>query len=197
MAKTNPISAGAPTPEAKKYREGVIDLFFGEFGPMSKTLGSLLPNGDWRLLDRVQFYPSAFSTLTADHKIHKPTLAHFLACGLTKAFLPQVLFVFKSHHWTGLSIAVGQQGALECCHGLGTKTVKKFLTNISNRNNGPSAPPAPGQLPVADAPPPDNPAGERFTFQRIDCCAFPLLPPTSLDCLRGASGCVRVRSGAQ
>ena len=58
-------------------------------------------------------------------------VAHVLALGLLRAFLPQVLKVFARHHWTGLDIALDQQGGLEACHHLGSRTAKRFLAKFN------------------------------------------------------------------
>jgi len=132
VLETLDILDGAPTKEAVRYRQKMIKLFMGSFSQVSVVLASCLPNGDWRVKHRVQFYPS-FSLQGFLGKAMKRKIAHFLAVGLLKAFLPQTLRLYARHHWTGLDVALDQQGALESCHSLFSRTTRRFLDALGHK----------------------------------------------------------------
>ena len=157
------IKWGSPPASAVAYRTRMIKLFMQSCTKLSRVLAQCLPNGDWRNPVRVEWYPPMRMYGDFD-EVAKSTVAHLLALGLLRAFLPQVLKVFARHHWTGLDIALDQQGALESCSRLMSRTTKRFLDFRSD-----SSAPAPPRVDVAalaylaeEAPQPiaDNPAAD-------------------------------------
>ena len=60
----------------------------------------------------------------------KKVIARMFAMGMLVAFLPQVLWLYARHHWTGLEKALDQQGSLESCHCLFSRTTKRFLNSF-------------------------------------------------------------------
>ena len=131
------IKWGTPPPSATQFRTRMIKLFMRSASLLSRTMAIMLPNGDWRDPTCVEFYPPmAMQTVFDD--VSKDAVAHLLALGLLRAFLPQVLRVFARHHWTGLDISCDQQGALESCHHLFSRTVKRFLATFGTNKPGPA-----------------------------------------------------------
>jgi len=57
-------------------------------------------------------------------------IARMFSMGMLRAFLPMVLRLYAKHHWTGLELALDQQGSLESCHYLFSRTVKRFLDHF-------------------------------------------------------------------
>ena len=56
IVSTMDIMTGTPSAEAVRYRERCIQLFFGRFSGVAGVLARLMPNGDSRVRDRVQYY---------------------------------------------------------------------------------------------------------------------------------------------
>ena len=92
-------------------------------GPAAATIVKLLPNGDWRQPDRTEFYPDDMGNF---RNVDKHVVAHFMAVALMRVFLPTILLVYKRWKWSGFHIAVDQQGGVDSCHRLFSRTVKRF-----------------------------------------------------------------------
>ena len=126
------ICSGAPPPAAVAFKRHMCDLFFGSLPALSESLVKLLPNGDWRKQDVVEFY----ANIDLGTCVNRQLVAQYLALGLIKAFLPNMLHVYARHHWTGAEIAVEQQGLLEACHGLFRRTYRRFVILVDGHGTG-------------------------------------------------------------
>ena len=158
------ILLGAPPPAAQAYRQTMLDLYFGSATVITKTLAQGLPNGDWRVKTRVQFYP--WWPVADANEVDKQAIAHVFACALVKTFVNEAFVVHAPHHWVGFDRAVDQQGGLEACHSLARRTMKRFLgikgsvgTGKVARSGLPLAvlDGAQAPVPLQDAPAPDQP----------------------------------------
>ena len=125
--ETLDMCEGAPSPSANAYRHAMYELFFKTYGKMARTICALLPNGDWRVRTRVQFYPPG--RVKRDN-VDKSAIATVFANCMLKAFLPKTLRIFAVHHWTGFDACVDQQGGMESCHYLASRTVKRFIAKF-------------------------------------------------------------------
>ena len=125
VVETLDIVVGPPTPSAVAYRKQMLDLYFTSAGIEALVWANALPNGDWRDIKNVFFHCSPDMHDLA--LTNKPLLAHYFALGMLKAFLPCILKMAARHHWTGFDVAVDQQGGMEACHGLFSRTTRRFL----------------------------------------------------------------------
>ena len=177
IVTTLDIMNGAPDASAVAYRQRMMQLFMKSFSSISTALAACMPNGEWRIRSRVKFYPP-HGLIGPVSKKTKHNIVHFLAVSLLKAFVPLVLKLFAVHHWTGLDIALDQQGALEACHYLFSRAAKRYLLkNVAAKKDwrrpvaelfglGDAARPVPVEdVPLAELAPVDpdpvvEPAGE-------------------------------------
>lgn len=57
IVATLQICVGAPSAEATAYRRAMLACFGNSLSAVSRAMALVLPNGDWRREDRVEFYP--------------------------------------------------------------------------------------------------------------------------------------------
>jgi len=126
------VCSGRPSPSAVAYREQMLGLFFSTYGKASRIIITLLPNGNWEDDTCVEFYPPA--ELDVEH-VDVDVVADVFAGAMLKALLPSILKLFATHHWTGFDIAVDQCGGMDCCHRLGRRTAKRWLSYFDTKQS--------------------------------------------------------------
>eukprot|EP00959_Pyramimonas_sp_CCMP1952_P422520 8850930-Pyramimonas_sp.AAC.1 len=106
----------APPPDATEHRKFCINLFMqgGANLPQKRLLLSVLPNGDWRKHDRVEFYCSEEFL----NRVGKEEIADVIARGLVFALSSIQPHLWPRHRWLGADLAAEELGRLEAAHGL-------------------------------------------------------------------------------
>jgi len=143
IVETADLLAVPPSPEAERFRAAAIELLLSSFGVISASLIKTLPQGDWTVRTRVHFVLPPGVRVNDDAT--KKLVIHYLACSMVRGFLPGLLHLYSRHHWTGFECAVDEQAALDCCHGLATRTAKRYCLA--------KASPRAGRLAIANAAP--------------------------------------------
>ena len=124
------VQQGEAPPEAKAHRLAATTVFCGA-GTRRRVVQAImswLPNGDWRLRDIVQVFVqpgSAFSRVA---------IAQIVAKGVCWALAGQHFIIFNRKRWTHADESIGQLGLLEACHGLLSRTYRRWLAKLGCPN---------------------------------------------------------------
>ena len=136
ILQTLVLLIGTPTREAQEYKELMMSLFFSSRSAVKHAMVCILPNGDWRKVDRVEFYvPFGVTDLS---KIDKNAVAQFFAVGFIKAFVSEQFNVCALHHWTGYDVAMDQQAGMVACHGLMRRCIRRYLAQFERKQKATS-----------------------------------------------------------
>eukprot|EP00959_Pyramimonas_sp_CCMP1952_P106586 2228664-Pyramimonas_sp.AAC.1 len=114
-ARLSPIHH-APPPDAVSYRKYCINLFMqgGANAYQKQLLLSVLPNGDWRKHDRVEFYCSQEFL----DRVGKEKISDVIARGLVFALSSSQPHLWPRNRWLSADLAVEEPGRIEAVHGL-------------------------------------------------------------------------------
>lgn len=135
------ILHGRPPPEARAYREAVLDLFLshGQNVLARRLMLCLGPNGDWRAHE-VQYFVSPEPGAISDRQqvLQRLTKSIIMAMCATKPS------IYPQHRWTGCDIATDELSLIEGCHALLSTSYKRFVVRLqpSLRSIFPSSAPA-------------------------------------------------------
>eukprot|EP00971_Amphidinium_carterae_P191683 3803512-Amphidinium_carterae.1 len=126
------IMDGVPSLAARNFKQAAMHLFMSDASTTKgqQALLARLPNGDWRLHDRVELYRASNSTASTDQ------LAATLENGLIYCLCSRQPHVYPKHRWTGSDISISELGKLEIIHGLLTRTYKEFMTIYTKAGRG-------------------------------------------------------------
>ena len=126
VVETIDIQFGRCTDGARRYRAACLWTFLGA-GRRRRRLQSILeclPNGDWRLADRVQVF------LPPDTDFSREKVAGVVARALLATLTRTSFLVFNRGRWTKNDTCINQLGLLQCCHGLLTRVYKRWLLAV-------------------------------------------------------------------
>ena len=101
-------------------------------GPRRRAIQSILsalPNGDWKLRDRVQVFVQP--GIPWDRR----TVALVVAKGLCMSLAGAHFRIFNRNRWTQNDYAIGQLGLLESCHGLLSRVYSRWLSQGGHHND--------------------------------------------------------------
>ena len=167
--ETLEILEGAPSAEVALHRRRAVAMFTKSRPDQRKNAAilSCLPNGDWRLGDRVQVF------VPPGKPWNKLSVALLVAKALMTALAGSNFMVFNRKRWTNNDHAVNQLGLLESCHRLFSRTYKRWLLAVGYSGSlkhllvdespapAPAPPPAPMMIADGDAEAVEGGAGVR------------------------------------
>ena len=120
------VLEGAPLAEATAHRRKAMGMFLkvGGHSRKQRAILACLPNGDWRLTDRVQVF------VPPNTEWDRLTISLMVAKALVTALAGSNFKVFNRNRWTNNDAAVNQFGLLESCHMLFTRSYKRWLLAV-------------------------------------------------------------------
>ena len=123
ILETLDIQEGSCSEDAAAHRKACLMVFLGAGSRRRQMQGilSCLPNGDWRLTDRVQVYLRAGAAHTREQ------VAVLVAKGLLHTLAGTAVRIFNRKRWTNNDLAINQLGLLQCCHGLLRRVYTRWL----------------------------------------------------------------------
>eukprot|EP00959_Pyramimonas_sp_CCMP1952_P446947 9358282-Pyramimonas_sp.AAC.1 len=106
--------------EAEQYKDDVKKLFLssGQSLHARRILLDSLPDGDWRDSKRVHVRRKAGA--------NEATVAKDIAHGIAAALFGKKFDQYPESRWKGFEITQDQQGICDACHGLLTRTYRRF-----------------------------------------------------------------------
>ena len=123
------VLEGVPSPEVQLYRRRAMCMFMRSRKEQRKhaAMLSCLPNGDWRLYDRMQVF------VPPGKEWDKMSVSLLIAKALMTALAGSNFKVFNRKRWTDNDHAVNQLGLLESCHNLLSRTYRRWLKAVGYR----------------------------------------------------------------
>ena len=110
-----------------RRRCSTMFLSVGSRNRRSQAILSCLPNGDWSLTDRVQVY------VPPGRAWDRRAVALLAAKSLCMTMASRNFAIFNRKRWTLNDLAVSQLGILEACHGLLSRTYRRWLVVVGYR----------------------------------------------------------------
>jgi len=123
------IMHGRLSASAMSYKKHIFQLFLGSGANVlvKKVLLAGLPNGDWRNMDFVEYYPPPGVNADRD----KDIIAEMLSSGLCWALCEAKPSLWPRHRWCGADLSLDSIGRLEAIHGLLSATYNMFAARSS------------------------------------------------------------------
>ena len=132
MSREIEVHAGACPPEIMMFKQTILLHVMDDGGLTGlDTVLSLLSaaNGNWRLVDRLDFYWETAWGPPPDAK----SLKKHLADGILQTLASHRPRIWPRHRWTGFKAAVCDVLMLEAVHGLLRPSYQRFLTHLQQQ----------------------------------------------------------------
>ena len=128
-ARLKIMKGGRLLESALAYKNHIFQLFpgGGANALVKKVLLAGLPNGDWRNMEFVEYYPPPGVDASRD----KDAIAELLSSGLCRALCEAKPSLWPRHRWCGADLSLDSIGRLEAIHGLLPATYPKFVARYS------------------------------------------------------------------
>lgn len=147
ISTTLVVLEGVSSPAAERYRKQAIMSFASSGQRRARRREQVLPpsllNGDWELRDVCQVY------VRPGRAWDRETIAKTVAHGMTLGACKKGVRVLNRGRWDGNERAIGQLALLEACHGLLSRTMRRWLVLVGFAQVfGPGRPPADAGAPA-------------------------------------------------
>eukprot|EP00971_Amphidinium_carterae_P140232 2778418-Amphidinium_carterae.1 len=124
------IMEGAPSADATKYRNKMLDVFCSDANQViTRIVMGRLPNGDWRRRDVVEFYPTP-----ACQGLGRDAIAGIFADSLVYCMAKKKPGLWPRHRWTGADQVLNWIGLLATCHDLLSQAFRDFADAMKSPN---------------------------------------------------------------